>query len=70
MKFTYFTRTKALDYIVPLSLSSLRMYDVNIQSIVYQLMKEFLCSLNTLDKNEHRWSESLRMDGARTLNRH
>lgn len=35
------------------------MYDIYVQSIIYQLVKKLLGSYNTLDKDEHRWSEPL-----------
>ena len=49
----YLSRSEALYDVVSLSLRSLRVYDINVQSIIDELMKQLLSSLYALDKHQH-----------------
>lgn len=50
---------KTLDYIVSLGLGPLRVDDIHVEPIIYQLMKQFLRSVNALDEDKHGRSETL-----------
>lgn len=56
---TYLASSEALDHIVSLGLGSLRVNDIHIETIVNQLMKQLLGSLNALHKHQHGRSEAL-----------
>jgi len=56
---SYLPSPKTLDHIVPLSLGPLGVDDVNVQTVIYQFMKEFLCPLNALYKHQHGRGEAL-----------
>ena len=55
----YLSRSEALDNIVPLCLRPLGVYDINVESIIDELMKQLLGSLNALDKHQHRRGKTL-----------
>ena len=55
----YLSWSEALDNIVPLRLRPLGVYDINVESIIDELMKQLLGSLNALDKHQHRRGKTL-----------
>ena len=55
----YLSRSEALDDIVSLCLCPLRVYDIHIESIIDELVKQLLGSLNALDKHQHRRGKTL-----------
>lgn len=45
--------SEALDYVVPLSLGPLRVDDIHVQPIIYQLLEQLLGPLDALHKHQH-----------------
>ena len=49
----YLSRSKAFDNIVPLCLCPLGVYDIHVEPVVDELMKQLLGSLDALDEHQH-----------------